>query len=84
MGGVARETAGAVFHHIPGVVAGLPGQRGPEGVEEVIQGPGNDHVVVCAHQEGYDGGGHTHTWTATRGGEGGGGGGKQHSKCPCR
>lgn len=37
--------------NIPGVVAALPGQRALKGAEEVVQRPGNDDIVVCAHDE---------------------------------
>lgn len=43
--------AGAVWC-VPGVVAALPGQRCLEGAEQVIEGPGDDDVVVGAHDEG--------------------------------
>lgn len=52
-GGVATvgHVTGTV-RRIPGVVAVLPWQRRLEGVEEVIEGPGDDDVVVDAHDEG--------------------------------
>lgn len=37
---------------VPGVIAALPGQRVLEGAEQVVEGPGDDHVVVGAHDEG--------------------------------
>ena len=43
---------------IPLIVAGDPGQRGvhveerPDGGAEVVQGPGDDHVVVEADADG--------------------------------
>lgn len=37
---------------VPGVVAALPRQRGLEGVEKIKQGPGDDDVIVGAHDEG--------------------------------
>ena len=36
---------------VPGVIAVLPGQRSTEGAEHVVQGPGDHHVVVRAHDE---------------------------------
>lgn len=52
-GGVAvvGGVVGAVWS-VPGVVAALPGQRRLEGAEEVVKGPGDDDVVVGAHDEG--------------------------------
>lgn len=37
---------------VPGVVAALPWKRGLERAEEVVEGPGDDDVVVGAHDEG--------------------------------
>ena len=37
---------------VPGVVAALPWQRSLEGVEEIIESPSDDDVVVGAHDEG--------------------------------
>lgn len=47
VGGVVRAVG-----RVPGVVAALPRKRRLEGAEEVIQGPGDDDVVVGAHDEG--------------------------------
>lgn len=48
MGGVARETVGTIAYSIPGIVAGLPGEGGSKGVEEVVERPAHEDVVVGA------------------------------------
>lgn len=37
---------------VPGVVTVSPGQGALEGAEEIVERPGDDHVVVGAHDEG--------------------------------
>lgn len=37
---------------VPSVVAALPWQRVLERTEEIIEGPGDDKIVVGAHDEG--------------------------------
>jgi len=37
---------------VPGVVAILPRQWCLEGAEQIIEGPGDDDIVVGAHNEG--------------------------------
>lgn len=37
---------------VPSVVAALPWQRVLERAEEIIEGPGDDKIVVGAHDEG--------------------------------
>ena len=50
VGGHVAVTVGRV----PAVGAGGPGQRGPEGRQQVVQGPGHDGVVVEGDVEGDD------------------------------
>ncbi len=45
---VARLEGASV--RVPPVVTGGPGQRWEEGVEEVVEGPRDDDVVVDAHE----------------------------------
>ena len=60
--GITRETGRTVANGVPGVVTGLPWKRGPEGVEEVVEGPAHEHVVVGGQHEGDDHCGQAHTW----------------------
>ena len=46
---------------IPGIVTGEPGQGGHHGGEEIMEGPGIDHVVVDPHQSGGQHHGYTNT-----------------------
>ena len=36
---------------IPVVIAGVPRQLSGEGGEHVVEGPGEDHLVVTVHEE---------------------------------
>lgn len=65
VGGVARETDGAVTYSIPGVVAGLPGEGGSEWVEEVVERPAHENVVVGAEHKGDHDCGNAHTCRTT-------------------
>lgn len=47
---------------VPRVVAGGPGQRGVEGLYEVIETPGQDHDVVRVTEEHNHHGGVTKSW----------------------
>ena len=46
---------------IPGIVTGEPRQGGHHGGEEIMEGPGIDHVVVDPHQSGSKHHGYTNT-----------------------
>lgn len=65
MAGVAGETTGTVFDNVPGVVAGSPGQRRLERVEEIKQCPAHEHIVVGAEHKGNDNCGQTNTCRVT-------------------
>ena len=54
---LGREVLGADGGVVPVVVALLPGQLGGEGGEEVVEGPGEDDVVVAVEEEHDDTGG---------------------------
>ena len=43
------------------MLARLPRQLGREGGEEVVEGPGEDHVVVAVEEEDDDAGGQADT-----------------------
>lgn len=47
---------------VPGVVTGKPGQGRHHGGEEIVEGPGIDHVVVDPNQCGGQDHGYTYTW----------------------
>lgn len=66
VGVVAGETTGTVFHSIPGVVAGIPRERRSERVEEIVQCPAHEHIVVRAEHEGDNNSGQTNTCRVTR------------------
>lgn len=46
---------------VPGVVAALPRQWRLEGVEKIKKGPGDDDVIVGAHDEGDGHGCYAHS-----------------------
>lgn len=55
----AEESHGAVFNHIPGVVAGRPWEGRSKRGEHIEKGPTQDHVVVRGKNEGDDNRGQT-------------------------
>lgn len=60
VGGHVAITVGRV----PRVVAGGPGQGGPQWWQQVVQGPGHDGVVVEGDVEGYDADGEAYPWVS--------------------
>lgn len=68
MGGVAGETNGTFSNIVPGVVAGLPGKRPPERVEEIVECPAHEHIVVRGEHEGDNNSGHANASRAKQGG----------------
>lgn len=50
---------------VPGVVTGGPGQGSVEGLDEIVEGPGQDHDVVGVTEEHYHHGGIPQSWRNT-------------------
>lgn len=68
MSGIAGKARGAVAGGIPGVIAGLPWQSGAERVEEVVESPGDENVIVGGQHKRNDHCSKSHTWGRTGGG----------------
>ena len=64
--GIADAPVGSTFIGVPPVVAGGPGQGGREGLEEVVEHPGDDDVVVDTADARYHHHGPAHTCTAKK------------------